>query len=296
MAHPAALLTTLVVCEDDTRRYRSRGRGGRMGRRMQFLAHPLRRCASVQGVLWACALLLPIATISAATEPTPPFVPTATPTVRPRTDVYARLPLAFEANRGQADDTVRFIARAPGHSIFLMSTEAMMTFSHGRRTSATVRMRLIGANPASAITGIEKLPGRINYFIGSDPTRWRTGVPTYARVRYEGVYPGIDLVYYGNGHHLEYDFIVGPGSDPTVISLELSGVDRLHLDAAGDLVLALSTGEVRIRKPLIYQNREGHREPVAGGWLITSSFEVRFFIGSYDPALALVIDPTLDYS
>jgi hypothetical protein len=104
-------------------------------------------------------------------------------------------------------------------------------------SSTVLRMRLVGANAKATVTGAEELPGKSNYFIGNDPKKWRTNVSSYARVKYEGVYPGVDLVYYGNQRQLEYDFVVAPGADPNRIRLSFAGAEGMRVDAAsGDLV------------------------------------------------------------
>src|SRR2546427_8518110 len=116
---------------------------------------------------------------------------------------YGRLPLQFEQNQGQTDKSVRFLARGPGYGLYLTGNEAVLAL--GKPTPLALRMRLVGAAPAPRVIGLDELPGKANYFTGSDPAKWRTNVPTYAKVRYEQVYPGIDLVYYGNQRQLEYD-------------------------------------------------------------------------------------------
>jgi hypothetical protein len=148
-------------------------------------------------------------------------------------EAYGKLPLHFEANRGQTHEDVRFLARGPGYSLFLTPTEAVLTLvkpesparkptAHGKSeprgpaTGTVVRMTFAGANPDLRVTGLDELPGEANYFIGNDPAKWRTNVPTYAKVRYTDLYPGIDLIYYGNQRQLEYDFVVHPGANLSV--------------------------------------------------------------------------------
>jgi hypothetical protein len=115
-------------------------------------------------------------------------------------------------------------------------------------------MELVGANEGAQAAALEELPGKSNYFIGNDPKKWRTGVPTYAKVKYQSVYPGVDLVYYGNQRQLEYDFVVAPGADAKAIRLKFDGAEKLSVDGAtGDLVLKAGGGEVRFRKPTVYQ-------------------------------------------
>ena len=132
-------------------------------------------------------------------------------------DEYAKLPMSFESNQGQSDSSVKFVSHGRGYEVFLKSTEAMLVFSKTReakRIETVVRMQLLGANRLSEIKGVDELPGKANYFIGGDPSKWRTNIPTYAKVRYGSIYPGIDLTYYGSGPRPEYDFDVSPGADP----------------------------------------------------------------------------------
>lgn len=172
-------------------------------------------------------------------------------TTRPRvSEAYGKLPLSFEANRGRTDNRVKFLSRANGYSLFLTATEAVMSLrkpdsaktidpkSASRKPqSAVVRMRLVGANPAPHIEGRDELPGKTNYFIGNDPTKWHTDISTYGRVIYTGVYSGIDLSYYGNQRQLEYDFMVAPGANPNAIKVAFEGTRRIRVDHNGDLVL-----------------------------------------------------------
>lgn len=221
--------------------------------------------------------------------------------------------LSFEANRGQTDPQVKFLARRPHQVIFLTRTEAVLVItkleSAPRRppvrvrlerkrasTVAVVRMAFVAANPASNVMGEAPLPGTVNYFIGNDPARWRRNVPTYGRVRYRHLYRGIDLVFYGNQGRPEYDFEVAPGADPSRIALRWEGVGSVAVDSHGDLVLRTAAGIVRQPKPLIYQKIGGSRRPVAGGYALRAGGAVGFHIGAYDAARPLVIDPALSYS
>jgi len=145
-------------------------------------------------------------------------------------ETYGKLPLSFEANAGQTDAKVKFLSRGSGYSLFLTDSEAVLTLTKNSKStalaaknaasspkpntqSAVVRMKLVGANPRTSVAGRDELPGNVNYFIGNDPTKWRTNVPTYAKVDFKDVYPGIDLTYYGHQRRLEYDFVVAPGAD-----------------------------------------------------------------------------------
>src|SRR5438309_3164729 len=205
------------------------------------------------------------------------------------TDAYRSLPFSFEPNLGQSDARVKFLARTRGITVFLTATDTVL--STGR---TAVRMRLVGANPAARIEGLDALPGRSHSFVGSDPVRWRANVPTYARVAYREIYPGIDLVYYGTQERqLEYDFVVAPGADPRIIRLTFDGVDRLELNGAGDLVLRVGDTSLRFGKPLVYQRSEGTPRKVAGRWAFENRTAVGFHVGSYDARRPLVIDPTI---
>jgi hypothetical protein len=229
---------------------------------------------------------------------------------------YGKLPLSFEANQGQTDCRVNFISRGSGYNLFLTPTEAVLRLriadrqarnqskialaTRNRRLDKTkftaLRMKFVGANPTPNAAGLDPLVGKTNYFIGNDPTKWQTNVPNYARVKYEDVYPGVDLVYYGNQQQLEYDFIVAPGSDPSSITLGLNGVQKVRVDARGDLMLRTIGGEVRWQKPLIYQQIDGVRQEVSGSYAVKARHQVGFRIGAYDRSRPLIIDPVLVYS
>jgi hypothetical protein len=158
------------------------------------------------------------------------------------------------------------------------------------------RMQLAGVGGNTEPVGEEQLPGTVNYFIGSDPAKWRTKVPTYAKVRYPSIYPGIDLVYYGNQRQLEFDFVVAPHADPRAIRLLFSGPNRLHLAASGDVVVTTAHGKLAFHKPVGYQMVNGHRRPVAGDFALLGKHTVGFRVRSYDRAKMLVIDPVLTFS
>ena len=230
-------------------------------------------------------------------------------------EAYGKLPLSFEANQGQSDSRVDFLSRGSGYTLFLTPAEAVLTLrkpvaAHRESTRhenaeaeetpavppAVVRMKLVGANPAPRVSGLEELPGRSNYFIGNDPTKWRTDVPHYAKVQYKDVYPGVDLVYYGNQGQLEYDLVVEPGVDPGGIALSFEGVERLRIDAQGDLVLETPDGEIRQHKPLVYQEVDGARREIAGNYVLNGGHQVGFQVAAYDASQPLIIDPVLVYS
>jgi uncharacterized protein (TIGR03437 family) len=149
----------------------------------------------------------------------------------------------------------------------------------------------------AVVEGLEELPGKSNYFIGKDPGKWRTNVPTYARVKYHEVYPGVDLLYYGNQQQLEYDLVVAPHTDPGVIRLSFDGADKLELAANGDLVVSAAGVELRHLKPVVFEEVDGgRRKPVECRYVLKGRREVAFALGAYDTNIPLVIDPVLVYS
>lgn len=215
---------------------------------------------------------------------------------------FGKLPLSFEPNQGQTDARVQFLSRGQGYALFLTPGEAVLELqkSQGKKTgaatmltSSTLRMTLVGANAKAAVAGEQRLPGTTNYFHGTDKSKWQTAVPTYARVAYTGVYPGVDLVYYGNQRELEYDFVVAPGADPARIALQFTGATPI-IDKAGDLVLSVQSEEARFHKPVIYQ-LDGERKVIVAGTYQIADGKVGFSLGAYDHSKALVIDPVLSY-
>lgn len=237
--------------------------------------------------------------------------------------VIAALPLVFEENVGQASKNVQFLSRGAGFTLGLSGLETVLSLRDSspqsassaprgqaernggkvgpRPTrSATVKTRLVGANPNVKTRGEKRLKAKINYFIGSDPKKWHTDVPAYERVRTTDAYPGIDVVHYGQqSGALEYDFVVAPNVDPGQIRFTVEGVERMKLAANGDLVLTTATGELRQQRPVCYQQRDGVRAPVIGEFVLGDAPAancVSFRIGVYDVAEPLIIDPVLQYS
>ncbi len=225
---------------------------------------------------------------------------------------YGKLPLGFEANQGQTESQVKFLARGNGYNLFLTSTEVVLapgkttTDKTGKTTRgarhpikdrkakpAVLRMQFVGANPAPQVTGVNELPGKSNYFIGNDPTKWRTNVPSYSSVRYTEVYRGVDIIFYGNQQELEYDIIVAPGSDPRQVKLAFAGARNLRIDKQGDLSIYTQSGRVVQHKPFTYQELNGQRQIVPSRYVATKGNEVGFEVGNYDATKPLVIDPTV---
>ncbi|MFI5353334.1 MAG: SBBP repeat-containing protein, partial [Candidatus Binatales bacterium] len=248
-------------------------------------------------------------------------------------DKIEGLPLYFERNAGQTDPQVHFLSRAGAFNLFLTETEAVLLLAQDpalrkpagaitsagaaaapRHESSVLRIKPIGANPNPRIDGLERLPGHVNYLLGDDPSRWRTNIATYARVRYRSIYPGIDLVYYGSRAALEYDLIVAPGADPGRIALAVDGAGEVSVDPAGDLILGTPTGYVTMRKPVIYQETSagqdaaagqevaGVRRQIEGRYAVTDlpggsgRKAVAIRVAEYDRKRPLVIDPQFVYS
>ncbi len=216
--------------------------------------------------------------------------------------VYSQLPLHFESDQGQTDPEVEWVARGAGYALWLTPTGAVLALpsapsaaDQGRK-AALLRMELVGARAGAVSTGLDLLPSKTHRYASRDPRNWRTGIPNYARVRYAGIYPGIDLIYRGAPGRLEYDFIVAPGADPGRIRLRFTGVDGLEITTAGDLVLKTAAGEVRHQRPRIYQERAAKTIGVPGRFVARGRDEVGFEVGAYDRNHALVIDPVLIYS
>lgn len=214
---------------------------------------------------------------------------------------YGKLPLRFEANHGQTDEGVKFIARGAGYRLFFASNEAVLSMSPSPREGSSpsfdvVRIRLAGVNQQTRVSGLQPQPGMSNYFMGSNPAQWHVRVPTFGSVQYASVYPGIDLVYYGNQGQLEYDFVVAPGADPRRIELVFDGVRTSVLDRNGNLVLGTRHGDIVQLKPRVSQNIGGKRQEVEGRYVLLAKGHVRFEIGRYDTSETLRIDPVFTYA
>jgi hypothetical protein len=230
---------------------------------------------------------------------------------------YGKLPLGFEANRGQTDSTVRYLSRGSGYTLFLTPNEAVFSLRQGAGKAlspysaigsthstpelaqdAVLRVQLAASNPNAPITALDQLPGKSNYFRGSNPAQWVKDVPTYAKLQYGNVFPGVDLVYYGNQGQLEFDFVVSPGATADPIRLNFSGARGLRLDRpSGDLVMTVGQEEIRFHKPIAYQNDSSRdKRFIAAEYRLDAHNQVSFTLGNYDHSQRLIIDPTLGYS
>lgn len=213
---------------------------------------------------------------------------------------YGKLPMSFEENRGQTGGGVQFLSQGQGYSLFLTSRGAVLSLRSQLSPTkpgkhAVVRMEFSGAHPA-AVTGEDRQAARSSYFVGNDPAQWVVDAPNYARVRYRALYPGVDLVFYGNQRQLEYDLVVAPGADPGAIRLKFDGLDGLRLDRDGDLLLRTGAGEIRQHRPILYQERGGVRQPVEGRYVLQSHGRVAFRVARYDRRRPLIIDPALSFA
>lgn len=206
-------------------------------------------------------------------------------------NAYGKLPLQFEPNEGQAAPDVAFITRGSGYTLFLKQAEAVLSVRE-----QDLRLKLLDGNPAARISALDALPGKMNHFKGNDAAKWRTNISTYKKVKYESVYPGVDLIYYGDQGRLEYDFIVAPGTDPHLIQLSFPEAKELHIDRAGALIVKVQGVELRQPKPLVYQETATGRRIVGGNYILKDRKSFAFQIGDYDRNEPLIIDPTLTYS
>ena len=205
---------------------------------------------------------------------------------------YDQVGLSFERNEGQVNAAARYLARANGYTAFLDDSAATLVYQTGQGAGsayAVLRYQLQGAQ-SSTPRASDELPGTSNYFIGNDPANWRKDIPTYGRVTYASVYPGVDLAYYGTRGALQYDFIVAAGADPGAIRLQIAGADSLEL-AGGDLLMHTAAGVIRQSAPVIYQDGPTGREPVSGSFALGAENTIGFSLGRYDASRPLVIDP-----
>ena len=231
---------------------------------------------------------------------------------------FGALPLAFEANQGQTDPQVKYMARGNGYTVYLTGNDTVFALqsspaaasvaskqgirptthptSKAANKTAAIRMHLIGGNAQPQVSAVNQLPGHSNYFIGNDHSQWKSNVPQYARVSYRDVYPGVNMAYYGQQKQLEFDFIVAPGASVEPIRLGITGATRVATDDSGNLVLASSAGDVLLHKPVAYQQKDGAREPVDARFVLLANHQVSFALGNYDRSRELVIDPSVTYA
>lgn len=226
---------------------------------------------------------------------------------------FGSLPLSFEPNLGQTDPQVKFLSRNSHYNLFLTSNEAVFTLpvtsakdaraqviatktgTMSPSSVAVMRLRLLGAGVAPQVDGLTPLGGHSNYFHGSDASQWVRDVPQYAQVNYRGIYPGVDLTFYGQERQLEFDFVVKPGADPAKVALGIAGATKIQTDAAGDLLIMSAGGDLRLHKPVAYQQLGDTKQPVDARFVVKGT-EVALSVGKYDHGRELVIDPIVSYS
>src|SRR5204863_424202 len=210
---------------------------------------------------------------------------------------YAQAPLSLEPNQGQTDPVVDFIARGRGYSVFRTAKWLVLSLQT-KSTPApptVLRVELAGAR-ASHAEGLDEQAGKSHYFLGNDPAKWRTNIPHFARVKYPGVYPGIDLVWYGNHGRLEYDFQLAAGADPRLIAFVFEGSDKIRIEPGGDLVVRVADHEFHHLRPVVYQQTEVGRRFISGRYVRRAERAVGFEVSGYDPRKPIVIDPVLAFS
>src|ERR1700722_16520921 len=201
-------------------------------------------------------------------------------------------PLSFEANQGQADRAGQYLSRGEGYSLALSASGVALRLRNRddkQARGADVFMTLLSSNHKAAMVGEELQRGKTNYLIGNDRSHWVTNVSNYGSVRYPSVYPGTDLVFYGNQGHLEYDFRLQSGADPRNIQFLIDGA-KPSVGEEGDLILATPAGNVRWKKPVAYQGIEGKKREVVAAYQ-PSDAKISFAVGPYDHTKQLVIDP-----
>jgi hypothetical protein len=244
-----------------------------------------------------------------------------------RADLDA-LPLAFEANQGQTDPQVKYMARGKGYKLFLTSSKAIMSLPGSKRQSevldmmlnkrrgaaavnarlkkraeghkkvspTTLQMNFLGGNSHPQLIAEDLQSGKVNYFIGKDRSKWHSKISLYGAVNYRNLYPGIDLKFHGASKQLEFDYLVSPGANPEAIALSFDGAENLRTNDSGDLVLTTAAGPVEFHRPVAYQSKNGVRETVDARFVLKSRNEVEVDLGPYDHNRELVIDPVVTYA
>ncbi len=254
------------------------------------------RCGVLAAMLLLVLLGAVILTGTGAHVPTRATASSTIASAKPDARMLAQLPMSFEPNQGQTDAQVKFLAHGPGYGLFLTADEAVLALHRSANRRDLMRMKLKGANSSANVIGNDETSGKSNYLIGNDSSKWHRNIPQFARVRYQEVYPGVDLVYYGANGQLEYDFEVERGSDAKSIALHFEGVDRITLNREGTLALGIDGGSVALKAPQAYQEKNGQRVPVDARFVLRAGNEVGFELGDYDRSQKLVIDPVLSYS
>jgi hypothetical protein len=240
-----------------------------------------------------CTALLTVATVLTPLSLVAEKAQNPADAKRAAVEVYGKLPLSFEAT----GDSARFLAHSGGYSVTVGASESAVAVTDAKSGKhQTLRFSFDQANVAASLEAIEPQPGVTNYYLGQDPGKWRLGVKNYAKVRAQGVYPGVDVIYYGDHRRLEFDFVIAPKADPRVIALSFSGMDKFYKDANGDLVAEVNGQPVRFVKPYAYQKIAGVPKPVAVDYELASAGRVHLRLGDYDSNAELIIDPVVSYA
>jgi Beta-propeller repeat len=269
-----------------------------------------RNVALALAVLLSCLLGKSASTLRSAPQSTSDALAKLSPVsisarqAVPGNSCFVHLPLSFEPNRGQMDLRVKFAAKGPGYDLFFTTDGLTLSAPHSDSSTSTkreerrrdiVKVSYVGINRESTVSGVDKLPGRINYLI-RNPKQWHTDVPIYRRVSYDHLYSGVTVTYYGNEGQLENDFVVAPHHDPNRISFIITGSGIPRLSSGGDLVIEMPSGSsFEIRKPKAYQVVDGVQKTVEAQYSLTSN-RVRFAVGAFDSSQNLIIDPVVLYS
>jgi hypothetical protein len=206
----------------------------------------------------------------------------------------SKIQVAFEPNVGQAEPAAAFVARAPGATITFAPSRVAVGL--GFEQPRQVAVEFVGSNPGAAITGVGETTAKVNYLTGNDPAKWRMGVPTYSGINYAGLYPGVDLRYEGTGGSLKGTYTVAPGADPSAIVWQYAGAEQVSVDAQGNLQVQAAGAALTEQAPVAWQETGDARTPVSVSYSVAADRSISFALGGYDPARALVIDPTLTYS
>jgi hypothetical protein len=222
------------------------------------------------------------------------FAQTNDPPRKPVT--VSTLPVTFEPNQGQASSPVRFIARASNVTLDLLPSSLDFSFTASNRATDNLSIQLVHSSKDSLISPSDLMTGESNYFLGRDPSLWRTHIPNYASVRYVAIYPGIDLKVYGSDQKFEHDFVVAPGASSGQIRMKLDGARKVSLAPDGGVRIALRNGVLILHRPRVYQQSARGREPRHGRFVLLAKDELAFAIGPYDHQRDLIIDPVLSYS
>jgi len=206
------------------------------------------------------------------------------------------LPLWFEAGHNGNNVPAQFVAHGRDSEILLSAAGVQFTFRKPDHSMVTTRMEFVGANSAADISGDAELTGKVNYLVGGDSARWQSGISTFAQVRANQIYPGVNVVYYGNQQRLEYDFDLAPGVNPEAIALRFAGADKVSVNGHGELLVTLAGRAIVQHPPVAYQTSGGARQEISVRYKMLDAHTVAFSVGRHDARLPLVIDPVLSYA